>query len=345
MAVHLCVCWVQVHVEVGRECLILGVGGEARQIVPLVLDLVPRVLLVVEVTESVVHILNALYVNLLVKLDLFECLLIELGQFGLPIDDGLKFFLNRFLSTFLGGQFSIFADTSSLIGSHAAKRDFKNLSTGHLVVVSRPLCLNDVFVASKGIAVVHVAQFLNQLVHFGVIEDFLIVNLLCLGLDNVVVLCAHGQVHLVVHFVQLQELLILLLFEALRGQFCISHLSTHLLYTLFDLIELIVRVEAALGVTMLILSLCNERGAMTLQIELAVSVVHSVLVQGLFDVGGCRSQLTHLVWLEFVGEHVVFHILRRQLSLVVVAGEAEGLLCLHHHHRLRGPPYDRRSLI
>jgi len=84
-------------------------------------------------------------------------------------------------------------------------------------------------------------------------------------------------------------------------------------------------VKAALSVPVLVLATGDEGGSMTLHIVLAISVVHDVLVEGLVDVGGARCQLTHLVWLKFVGQHIVLHVLCRQLRRVVVTGEAEGL--------------------
>ena len=103
------------------------------------------------------------------------------------------------LSALLSCHSSLLTDLYPFVGSHLAKRDFKNLATGDLVIVARPLGFNDVLITGKGITVVHISERGDKLVHLSHVDVLFSIDGIRLSLDDVVKFSSNRQVELVVH--------------------------------------------------------------------------------------------------------------------------------------------------
>ena len=153
---------------------------------------------------------------------------------------------------------------------HSGEGYFESAGSSDLMIITRSLGFHDVLVASQGITIIHVAEFLDQLIHLDIVHLLFSVYSLRLCLDDVVVFSANGQVQLVVdgHLFKGYLLRLLEFFVGLE-----LSLLPHFVDTLFDLSKLDMGVHAPLRVSVLILSLCENASAPALQIVLVVPLL------------------------------------------------------------------------
>ena len=139
------------------------------------------------------------------------------------------------------------------------------------MIITRSLGFNDVLVASQSIAIVHVSEFLDELVHLDIVHLLFSVYSLRLCLDNVVIFSANRQIQLVVDWHLFEGYLLRLRLEIFAG--LELSLLPHFVDTLFDLVKFDMGVHATLRESELILSLCENTSAPALQIVLVVPLL------------------------------------------------------------------------
>lgn len=150
--------------EIGGQAVLKGLVLRVLEIV-LAAPFVAHVVLVLVFLKALVDSLEVVVVVLFIKLDCGDGVLVKLGNLRVLVHKGVELVIgsSSIVSLRISGSLLLTLNVGHLLQIIAlsprksAHSSLQDLAPGQLMVIARPLCFNNVLVASQRISVVHVA--------------------------------------------------------------------------------------------------------------------------------------------------------------------------------------------